>query len=296
MLRKKAVSMINWKYIRDTLRQPHPGYADLRVYFYTILGIACVIFLILSIFQPFNVAQRNIAGDPYITAVFYAGSALVTMFASTLWIICFPRWFSEKNWTLGKEMLIILYQMSSIAITVWVINGLRDVMLPGVTSYLKTLVMVFSTGILPYILATLIRHVYFLKRNLKKAQEFNEKQQLRMMASQAVSIELSGLKEKIWIDKLYYVEAQGNNLRLTCTKEGVVYTMLCRCTMKEFERVVAQFPQLARCHRSFIINLSKIVKIEGNAGGYFLHLPHDLPIVPVSRVYMDNFKQRLQEL
>lgn len=94
--------------IRKHLTQPHPGYSDLKVYFRTITGIALLVFLILSILQPFNFGQRNINDSPYFTAFVYAGSAFLTMFAGALWIVLLPGWFSEKNWTLRSELLIMV--------------------------------------------------------------------------------------------------------------------------------------------------------------------------------------------
>ncbi|MGC4235293.1 MAG: LytTR family DNA-binding domain-containing protein [Niabella sp.] len=282
-----------WTYIKDKLHQPHPGYSDLGVYFRTIAGIATIVFLMLSIFQPFNLGHRNINGNPYLTAFVYAGSALITMFASSLWMILFPRWFSEERWTLRSEILIIIYQMGSIAVTVWVINQIRGVMLPGISSYLRVLLMVFSTGIIPYTMVAFIRHNYLLKRNLEKARLLTGKLQSEKEEKDIAALVLPGLKEKVLVSELYYVESKGNYLNLLCEKEGAKYSLLCRCTMKEFESACAKFSQLFRCHRSFIVNLNKVLKVEGNAGGYFLHLLHNFATVPVSRTYIEEFKKKL---
>ncbi|MCD8538428.1 MAG: LytTR family transcriptional regulator [Leadbetterella sp.] len=277
------------------LRQPHPGYSDLRIYFRTIAGIALLVFLILSILQPFNLGQRNINGNPYLTAFVYAGSALLTMFAGTLWIVWLPGWFSEKNWTLRSELLIIVYQMSSIAVTVWIINRLRGVMLPDTGSYFRTLLIVFSTGILPYALITFVRHNYLLRKNLRKAEEITRELRSEIRSSHREWLEVPGLKERVSVNELYYAEADGNYLTLVCVKDGETHSYLCRCTMSELEAICSPFAHLFRCHRSFLVNLHKVLKVEGNAGGYFLHLTRGLATIPVSRTYITSFRDRLKQ-
>jgi DNA-binding LytR/AlgR family response regulator len=57
-----------------------------------------------------------------------------------------------------------------------------------------------------------------------------------------------------------------------------------RSSLKRMEAQV-QVPHIKRCHRAFMVNLSKVTKVEGNAAGYSLSFSESDTQVPVSRNY-----------
>lgn len=282
--------------IRDILNQSHPGYSELPVYFRTITGIAVVVFMILSIFQPFNLHERNINGDPILTAAVYAGCAFLTMLLSTLWILLFPGLFAPENWTLKREFGIIVYQMSSIAGSVWLLNIYRGVMLPGEASYLRTLLMVFSTGILPYVVITFIRHNYMLRKNLAEARELNGRLE-KIPAEDAVqkTLLIPKMNTPVLLESFYFAESKGNILHFFCRIDDEVIEYKVRSTISEFEKDNSGLKALFRCHRSFVINLKKVIRAEGNAAGLRVMLHPMLPGITVSRTRVGAFYEALEK-
>jgi hypothetical protein len=282
--------------IRDVLSQLHPGYSDLNVYFRTITAIAVVVFMILSIFQPFNLNERNINGDPILTAAVYAGWAFLTMLLNTLWIVLFPKLFAPENWTLKREFGIIMYQMLSIAGSVWLLNIYRGVMLPGQTSYLRTLGMVFSTGILPYMVITFIRHNYMLRKHLAKAQELNDRLTDIPDADEGQKhLVIPKIIPPVPPESFYFAESRGNNLHIFCRLNGEAAEYKVRSTISEFERDNSDVEALFHCHRSFIINLEKVTRVEGNAAGLRVLLHPSLPCITVSRTWVGAFYEALEK-
>ena len=45
--------------------------------------------------------------------------------------------------------------------------------------------------------------------------------------------------------------------------------------------------EVVRCHRSYIVNLSQVQEVSGNAQGYKLHLENCDALVPVARKYSE---------
>jgi DNA-binding LytR/AlgR family response regulator len=81
-----------------------------------------------------------------------------------------------------------------------------------------------------------------------------------------------------------------------------VNNVLLRATMKSVEEQLQPFaephsqPKIVRCHKSFIVNLSRVERVTGNAQGYKLHLPLlDFP-VSVSRALQNHIVDELQHL
>ncbi|MFD2035968.1 LytTR family DNA-binding domain-containing protein [Belliella marina] len=281
--------------IRAFLGQPHPDYQYFRIYFRTITGISIIVFLILLILRPFDIGHRNIQNSAGLTALVYAGGAFITMLVSYVWILLFPVFFTSKYWTLGKELIFIVYQMSSIAMTVWLINLIRGTMYPDGNTFLRALIIVVSIGILPYILITLIRHNYLLNQNFRSAKELN----LGLGEGAALPnkneniLVVSKLLVPVHLSEFYFAESKGNNLHVFVVKDGQPLEYVIRCTISEFENDNSCHSQIFRCHRSFIINLDKVKQIEGNTTGYRLWMHQKLSDVQVSRSNVFDFKQKI---
>ena len=69
---------------------------------------------------------------------------------------------------------------------------------------------------------------------------------------------------------------------------------LLRITLKEAEEAATACPSIIRCHRAFLVNLDKVVKVDGNQQGYRLHLEGCKNAIPVSRTYAKKLKERLK--
>ncbi len=283
--------MSQWEYMRGKLHQLHPGYAELRIYFRTIVGISLIVFLILFVLEPFHFDERSINNNTFLTALVYAGVAFTMMLLSTVWMKVFPKIFAEENWTLGRELLYIAYQMTSVAFAVWLFNAFRGLHNLSEYPYLYVLLMVFSVGILPYSLITIFRHNLLLRRNLLQASHMNDYTFAPAHNQQVVPfLCVPKLMEKIPLEDFFYAESRGNDLFLFCVSEGQVLTYTIRYTLNQFEEDNKQHKALFRCHRSFLIHMGKIRKIEGNASGFQVLLHPKMPAVIVSRTKTKDFK------
>ncbi|WP_442872813.1 LytR/AlgR family response regulator transcription factor [Bergeyella sp. RCAD1439] len=74
---------------------------------------------------------------------------------------------------------------------------------------------------------------------------------------------------------------------------GIKKTLI-RTTLKSILEQT-QSEKILRSHRSFIINLKKVISIKGNAQGYKLRLQNCDYEVPVSRKYMEEVKSQLND-
>lgn len=286
------------KKIIQILNQPHPGYPGAISYFKTVAGISFSVFLILSLLQPFNIASRNIGGDPYLSALVYSFGAAITMSANFTWLLIFPRWFEPVKWTLGKELLVLIFQIVTIAVTIWAINIFRGNLPSTDKTYMRSLLLVINVGALPYIIATFVKHNYLLRRNLHEAQEINRN--LQVNASEIRNKEfvdealiIPRLTGKISLGEFLYAESKGNNLIICFIRQGLIAQNTMRCTLNEFMKLNNHLPKVFRSHRSFAINLDKVLSINGNASGYQVSLHPQAPAIVVSRSVVPAFKERV---
>ncbi|MEA4904166.1 MAG: LytTR family transcriptional regulator DNA-binding domain-containing protein [Petrimonas sp.] len=286
---------MNW--ILAILRRPHPGYANLSVYFAISTTTAAGVFLILSFLQPFNLGNRNILGNPYITALVYAGGSYIIMLINFFWIKLFPRSFSDEKWTLGKEILMCIYQMISIATAMWLINYIRGVFPPNIHGYLDMLWIVVSVGFFPYLVVLLIRHTYLVKRSLQKAATMNISLMLdnkeAPLDNDPQYISLQRFIKPIDINTFISAESKGDYLVVNIAHNGKVEELAVTTTLEEFQTENEHFEQLFRCRDEVIINKNKITWVEGNAAGYRLRMHPKLPSVFVSGEKAAEFRKQM---
>ncbi|WP_436414840.1 LytTR family transcriptional regulator DNA-binding domain-containing protein [Petrimonas sp.] len=284
--------------ILTILRRPHPGYPNFKVYFQICSTIALGVFLTLSILQPFNMGDRNILGNPFLTALVYAGGAYAATLINSVWINFFPRSFSNEKWTVGREIILCLYQLICVASAIWLINYFRGSWSPRINSYSDMLWIVTSVGFFPYVTALLIRNIYLLKNRMQKAAKMNislildNKEPRIENASQYIN--LRTIDRPIEVDAFISAESKSDYLVVNIAKNGKLEQLNVNTTLEEFETENAQLNQLFRCHDKFLINRNRIIWIEGNAAGFKLLLHHDLPAVCVSRERAEELKKRLK--
>lgn len=284
--------------IVHSLNQPHPGYYSLKAYFRIVLTITVIVFLIIALLQPLNMGQRNIQNNPFLTAAVYAGASAVILSLNAIWFLVFPKWFSRENWTLGKELMVALYQFFSIAVVIWFIKLFKGTAADDF-SIGSSFFLAIAIGLLPYLIATFVRHNYLLKQHTKEVLQLNQ----QLSADQSANAENINSEKLLVIPKLespvavpdfLYAESRGNNLLIQAEQSNkpVVYTV--RSTLNEFVEANSHFTQLFRCHRSFIINMDRILKVEGNAAGYQVSLHSQLPAVVVARSNVAAFRKKIE--
>ena len=266
---------------------------------------AAIIFLILGLLQPFGIGHLETSAWS-VAAV----SALIAAGASTvshlLLPALFPAWYDERRWTIGKETLHLsaMFLLIAFGVCLWV-AWLADIR-PSVRLFFIALLWVLVLSIFPTVLFMLWNQNLLLKRNLREARELDntlsahhKPAQAETPQPQATLALPNGTKDVVQLPahRFRYAEAEGNYVKLHSLPEagGSPTMQLVRITMKQAEENAAACPAIIRCHRAFLVNLEKVVKVDGNQQGYRLHLEGCKDEVPVSRAYAKKLREKLKE-
>jgi DNA-binding LytR/AlgR family response regulator len=100
-------------------------------------------------------------------------------------------------------------------------------------------------------------------------------------------------KLEIELSNLLYIESTGNYIEVFYIKEDKLKNTLLRSTLKRTELQLEKYPSLAKCHRAFLVNISKIVQVKGNSQGLKLVLKNTETEIPVSRNFSKNLKDKI---
>ncbi len=92
---------------------------------------------------------------------------------------------------------------------------------------------------------------------------------------------------------LLYLESEDNYVSISYLEGEQARSHLVRSSLKRLEGMLDD-PNLARCHRSFIVNLARVRSCRGNRHGLHLKLSGMDGMVPVSRKYTENILAALR--
>ena len=285
------------------LRTPYPAQIQR---WKTVVIPAVIIFLILYLLQPFGIAQ---AGERALlmcslSALLTAGvSALFSYALPTL----FPRFYDERRWTVGRYLLNLVGMLMLIAVAIWLLlSWLTDT---GIDVRLFGYVMLWVLILAPFptVVFTMWSYNLNLRRHLQEAMNINaslsqhpQKQENVAETSAEPMLTFCGnTKECLSLKSsdFLYAESDGNYIRLNylLAGDGKMSRKLLRLTMKQAEEITATCPDIMRCHRAFLVNVDKVVKVTGNSQGLRLRLEGCTDEVPVSRVYVKQVKTKLED-
>ncbi len=294
------------KRLTELLHSPYPALCQR---WKTVLIPSVIIFLIIYLLQPFGIAQIHNAHKFLILL----GYGMVTGMALGVFVYVlpalFPNYYNEQRWTLGKQLLNILMNCVLIAVGNWLYTSWLYGLEPSWYLLLVCMLWVAILAPFPTTIFLMWNRNLLLARNLKEATEMNFYLSKKIVSedrnhtpeeedcSKAL-IFSGGTKEVLEVkaDNFLYAEAEGNYVKVTCysVKDGKVVQKLLRVTMKQAEETIANYSYIIRCHRAFLVNVRKVVKVEGNSQGYRLRLEGCEEEVPVSRAYAKEMKTLIE--
>jgi len=147
-------------------------------------------------------------------------------------------------------------------------------------------------------IALLVTERVLLKRYLARAGKINTElgaidQKLPMEMIQLDFDDKEG-ELVISLKDLLVFEASDNYVSVYYRKDDEIEKVLRRGTLKMVEEQLGQNELIQRCHKSFIVNISNVEKVSGNAQGYKLHFRNLEFSIPVSRSFPKAMIEKLK--
>lgn len=283
--------------VKNWLLKPYYFNPFIKFKFRISFFLGLFVFLFLYIFKPFYLSTMEVILLEY-TLIISTIGFLGTFFMLAVPPLIFKNYFNEDNWTLGRNIFLITLGIFFVGSILWYVG--EEYKEPYGLIKLSLFQFIFYT-----FLVTLMPLVFFifineknvsLKRE-KKASEFkqrNAQPEVKKEQTQVIIYSDNG-KENInfFIDKLVYITSQGNYVSFYIKKENDLKEAILRATLTRVAKDLQDYKNIIRCHKSYIINISFVKEISGNARGYLLKSDLISFKIPVSR----NFsKQSLESL
>lgn len=280
--------------IKEYIRQPYPLFENRwRI----ILSISLFVSLFILIFQPFGIS--NYTGE--FKPLFEAGYGIVTFIVLIIDLFLFPlfldEWFDSQKWTVFKQMIWQVWILFSIGLGNFLYSSLFLRFTDGLNAFLTFQFYTLVVGIIPILIITILHQNSLLSKNLKLAGEMNADLLSEELLSpdEKVRIMAENNKDKLEINlsDFSYLSSTGNYVQVYFLVNNELRNVLLRNTLKHIEEQVRQSPSIIKCHRAFLVNKDKIIRVKGNSQGLRLILKDTMEEIPVSRNYSKSLLDSL---
>jgi len=279
--------------IRNYLQQPYPLFENRwRI----ILSISLFIALFILIFQPFGIS--NYTGE--YKHLFESGYGVVTLIVLIIDLFVFPlfleEWFISQKWTVLKQMIWQFWILFSIGLGNFLYSSIFLQFTNGFHAFLIYQFYTLVVGILPILILTILHQNSLLSENLKLANEMNGNLtgfNVLHVPDEKVRISAENNKDKIEINQsdFIYIGSTGNYIQVFYLVKNELKSVLLRNTLKQIEEQVKDCPAIIKCHRAFLVNKDKILRVKGNSQGLRLVLKDTTDEIPVSRNYSKSLRE-----
>lgn len=284
--------------INKFLQTPYPFYFRGR----SLLYFGLIIFLLALFFNyffvPFNVNAAEHKMDYFWISFIHALMPIVILLLLYPFIYLSPS--LDEHWTIGKDIIFLSVYLLLIGIGQFLI---RDIIYDNPNNwswgYLRE--EVSNTFLVGMLLVGLIVSANFNRLNARYIKEANLLEHSRRVFKTSHNVGIVPIETQVKmdrfdleIDQFLFAKAEGNYLILYMFNGQDIIQLLKRITIKEFEKQLGAIDQIVRTHRSYIVNLSFLEHVKGNAQGYQLSLQHGDSTIPVSRNMIPTFESRLQ--
>jgi hypothetical protein len=264
---------------------PYPKPTNKKDIFILSLFVAIMVFFFLAVFQPFGTYTFQ-HQFKYLILVPYSVIAFITFSISKVFI----KNTSFKRWNVAYELvaMIITLFISSIGNYIYSMNYINFTSF----NWYNFIFMFFCT----YTVGLPICLIYFfatLSFKMNRLTEVYDKKWDNFIETKNTLVENQTLKfQDLEITDVnvnfIFAKSEGNYCQVFYfDKNNSISKKLIRISLTNFENHFNS-ELIARCHRSYLINLNQIISKKGNAQGYKLKLNHIDELIPVSRNYLST--------
>lgn len=284
--------------LRRWLTRPYPLWRGVWPELRLILAVSAFAMVLILVTRPFGLSQL----PAQIATPLILQLTLAALLAGLLLRIVVPmlmeRWRIDSVWSVGHELAwvaveVVVLSAALMAILIW-----RGWVQPALTQALLFLAITALCSMVPMIVRTLLVERWLRARQQAQVERLLPDPVAAPVPAQAGNAGLclraqDGILE-LSAHALRYVRAEENYVQVVWWTDGKCQRRLLRATLSDFEAQL-QDQGVARCHRSYLVSLSAVVEVTGNAQGCQLRLSGVPEAVPVARSRAADFLDRLRK-
>jgi hypothetical protein len=199
----------------------------------------------------------------------------------------FPNFFNEETWTVKREIILNFCILALITLGNFVYAASIFTFPWSLIALMYSFITVLTIGAFPIFFNVFLKYKSSPKKYSKNValgtKIINSYDKLTLIAdNEKDSLEVSE-------EQLLYIESSDNYAHVFFRNGETIDNTLIRSRLSRLEGQVTK--NIVRCHRPFIVNLSQVVEVSGNAQGYKLKLKNLGKKIPVARKFSSIIEQ-----
>lgn len=286
------------------LKRPHPFIFNAG----SVLIPGLLAFLLILGFAPFSFKALDLAPRAVLSLAFGLIASLGVLLVVGLLKWLAPRFMQEESWTVGKELVLILTVVAGICVLNFaVILGVGLSQDPVLHVFKSAVLYTLGISIIPVGMLTLLEQFGHQRKKLKQAKRLT--MQLRQQTTAAPSArngpssagailleaENGQVELQLKPDEILFLNSDGNYVEVHYVDgSSRPHTKLIRNRLKHFASALPE-DRFFRCHKSYVVNGARIIRVEGNARNLELLLRGTDRRIPVSRSKSDALSAFLKD-
>lgn len=261
-----------------------------KLYFKTYLGIAISIFLFILFFQPFTTDKFEFENRLLFLSGFGMIVLIILIISQALFQLTLLRKEEHND---NNSIYIALYFLFQIAATclafVFYIRFVGQVSITfnivvrvvficlslPVTFYLKFSIHSYQVQLKKYLLETRL-----MQKRLRQFSESYSNKYIEILSDN------ESANFRIQVSEIVFAKSADNYVEIGYHDEGIVKKKMVRSTLRNIEQQLSEYNNFIRTHRTSLVNIQYIVKLNKNFNTYWLSLDKTKETIPVSRQYL----------
>ncbi|PLX12688.1 MAG: hypothetical protein C0597_12725 [Marinilabiliales bacterium] len=273
------------------LNKPYPFNDDLKYNSKLIFFISIGVLAFLYLFQPLDVNLMDSKEKLYVVL----GLAAITFLSLSLNLLILPSLipsiFIKRIWNIKKEILWNLWILTTISVGYYLYYKLLGIFHIDFKVVLGLIVI----AIIPITGLIIVNRNRMLRSNLKLVEGINKKlKDNKTIEEKLVHFVSDYAKDNlsIKVSSIVLIKAANNYIEVFWKEGKEMKSQMIRTSLKKAEELIKDHKFVFKCHRSYMVNINFIDKIEGGIQGYKLFFENLNFSIPVSK----NFAYKLKEL
>jgi len=271
--------------IKQYLNQPYPLYGRS---WKIIVAIGLFISFFMVSFEPFGLSSYQNNYRLYVEIGYGAVTFLTLLLYHFTFPLLFRKEYNASRWTVLKQIIWQIWVLFSIGFANFLYSSFFFHFANNYKALLYYQFYTMSVGTIPVLLITVIIQNRMLAENLKIANDYNidfASRAENRLEEERVCLMAENNKDKLEVNSsdLIYITSTGNYIQVFYNKGNDLKSILLRNTLKQVESQLKDSHFMIKCHRAFLVNRNKVIRVKGNSQGLRLVLNCTDEEIPVSR-------------
>lgn len=265
------------------LSQPYPFYYEGKSLHIILSLLFSMTFFFNYFFEPFNIDHAEHKMNFFWITFIHA---LTPTFIAGIFALIIKKTSIEQCWNIKKEVLFIFLFFLCVGIVQFLI---RDLIYDNANNWSMHYLYeeIRNTLLVGSLFVIILIPLNFNMLNIKNIHSANNLNSTidktptsNLDYDDKAILKINDLQ--LDINHFIFAKAEGNYVEVYLERQQT-NKVLIRITLKKLESFLKPYPNIIKTHRSYLINIHFIKKVNGNAQGYKLQLKNHDTIIPVAR-------------